>query len=155
MVRRRLLLVNAALLALGAGRLAATTTERIVVDPSNGLALGGMDPVAYFLEAAARPGLPEFQTTWSGAAWRFRNAGNRAAFIATPDVYAPRFGGHDPVVAARGYIAEGDPELFVIVGDRLYLFQSREAQAAFRAAPQEVVKQADHNWQRLVIRLSR
>jgi hypothetical protein len=135
--------------------LAAATTERIVVDPRTGLAIAGMDPVAYFLEAAARPGLPEHQATWSGAAWRFRNAGNRAAFLASPAVYAPVFGGHDPVVVARGYIAEGDPELFAIAGDRLYLFQTREALATFLAAPQEVIAQATLNWPRLAMRLSR
>src|SRR6202011_5502845 len=82
-------LVLAALVAAGrglAGPIGAATTERVVVDRNSGLAISGFDPVAYFTDAKALPGKGEFEQVVAGAAWRFRSAGNRAAFMADPDV---------------------------------------------------------------------
>src|SRR5580692_1174299 len=89
-------LVLAAAVAVGlglAGPIGAATTERIVVDRNSGLAISGFDPVAYFTDAQALQGKGEFEQTVAGAVWRFRSAGNSAAFMADPDVYMPRFGG--------------------------------------------------------------
>src|SRR4030088_2855445 len=86
----------------GAGPVGALATERVVVDHNSGLAISGFDPVAYFTESQALPGKGEFEQVVAGTVWRFRNAGNRAAFMADPDVYRPRFGGYDPVGVARG-----------------------------------------------------
>src|SRR2546422_3799753 len=77
--------------------LGAATTEYVVTDRRTGLAIGGYDPVGYFTEEAPTPGRGEFEYTFAGAVWRFRNAGNRGAFVADPAVYMPRFGGYDPV----------------------------------------------------------
>ena len=81
--------------------------------------------------------------------WRFRNAGNRAAFAAHPDVYMPQFGGYDPVVLARGVTMPGHPGLWLIVGDRLYLFHTQEARDAFAADPAVATDMAQANWRAL------
>jgi hypothetical protein len=39
----------------------ATTTEWVVTNPRTGLAIAGFDPVAYFIDAAATPGRPDFE----------------------------------------------------------------------------------------------
>ena len=44
--------------------------------------------------------------------------------MADPDVYMPRFGGYDPVGVARGVAVPGDPRLWLIADERLYLFYS-------------------------------
>src|SRR5207244_12096850 len=88
--------------------LRAATTERVVVDRHTGLALYGVDPVAYFTERKPVPGRPEFEYSYAGAVWRFDNEGNRAAFAADPDVYMPRYGGYDPVGISRGLATPGD-----------------------------------------------
>src|SRR5689334_4948039 len=75
----------------------AATTVHIVVDWHTGLALGGFDPVDYFVDGDAMRGKGGFEHTFAGVVWRFRNEGNRAAFAADPEVYMPRFGGYDPV----------------------------------------------------------
>src|SRR5689334_6838268 len=62
----------------------ATTTERVVTNRYSGLAIEGFDPVAYFTDAAATQGRPEFEAAESGVIWRFRNEGNRASFVAHP-----------------------------------------------------------------------
>ncbi len=106
----------------GAGPIAAATTERLVVDRNSGLAISGFDPVAYFTDGRALVGKGEFEQSFAGAVWRFRNTGNRAAFVAAPDVYMPRFGGYDPVGLARGVALAGNPELWLVSGERLLPF---------------------------------
>jgi hypothetical protein len=139
----------AAALALGGVLvlpLGAATTEYIVVDRNTGLAISGFDPVAYFTDGEARPGKGEFELTWEGAVWRFRSEGNRAAFVASPDLYMPRFGGYDPAGIARGVGVPGDPRLWLVIGERLYLFYTREARNAFAADADEASTAADRNW---------
>ena len=127
----------------------ASTTERIVIDPRTGLAIHGFDPVAYFTDSTPSTGQAELELPYGGAVWRFRNAGNRAAFAAHPDVYMPQFGGYDPVVLARGVTMPGHPGLWLIVGDRLYMFHTREARDAFSADPAVATDMAQANWRAL------
>jgi YHS domain-containing protein len=124
----------------------AATTELIIVDPNRGLALSGFDPVAYFTNATPLIGRAEFEYHFAGATWRFRNEGNRAAFIANPEVYFPVFGGYDPVAVARGVGAPGHPQLWTIVGERLYLFYSPQAQKAFSSDPDRAAAAAERKW---------
>lgn len=109
-------------------------SERISADPRTGIAIDGFDPVAYFVDGAARAGKAEFETWWQGAVWRFVNAANRDAFVADPVLFAPAFGGHDAEAVARGAVAAADPRLFLIVADRLYLFRTDEARQRFQDA---------------------
>ena len=85
-------------------------------------------------------GKGEFEYRHAGAVWRFRNAGNLSAFAADPDVYMPRFGGYDPVAIGRGVAAAGDPRIWMIAGERLYLFQSAESKAIFAADSERAMR---------------
>jgi hypothetical protein len=137
----------AALAAAGlASPSGAATTELVVVDGRTGLAIGGFDPVAYFTEHAPMLGRGEHEFGHAGAVWRFRNAGNRAAFMADPGVYSPRFGGYDPVGVARGVAVAGNPLFWLIVGGQLYLFYSEETRDSFLEDPKAVLTTSDRNW---------
>jgi hypothetical protein len=100
----------------------AGLTQRIVVNWHTGLAISGFDPVAYFTDGKPMAGSPDFELHYGGVIWRFRNTGNRAAFAARPDIYMPQYGGYDPVDVARGLAVAGDPDLWIIAGERLFLF---------------------------------
>ena len=121
-------------------------TERIVVDRHTGLAIGGFDPVAYFVEAEAVLGKGDFEYALADTVWRFRNEGNRAAFVDNPEIYMPRFGGYDPVAVAREVGVPGNPRLWMIVEKRLYLFYSPEARTAFADNFKTIVEAAARNW---------
>lgn len=142
--------VYLAVLALALSSLAsaphAATTERVVVDRHTGLALYGIDPVAYFTDKKPVAGRQEVELTYAGAVWRFGNEGNRAAFAADPEVYMPRFGGYDPVGISRGLATPGYPALWVVHDERLYLFYTAEARAAFIANPAAVIASAAARW---------
>ena len=101
----------------------AATTELVVINRYTGLAIDGFDPVAYFADAKPQLGRAELELRFGGATWRFHNEGNRAAFAAAPDVYAPRFGGYDPVALARGAPTAGHPELWLIGAAALSVLQ--------------------------------
>lgn len=138
----------AALCAPGAAW-AQATTERIVVNRFSGLAISGFDPVAYFTETQAMVGDGRFEAVQGGAVWRFRNEGNRAAFMSHPEVYGPQFGGYDPVDVARGRVVEGSPLIWTIHGQRLFLFTDETSRTAFAADPQGFLRSAQRRWPQL------
>lgn len=124
----------------------AATTEQVVVDRHTGLAISGFDPVAYFTDGTPTLGRSEFEYRFAGAVWRFRNAGNRAAFMTDVAVYMPRYGGHDPMALARAVALPGDPRLWLLVGERLYLFHSPQTRTAFAADSARAIATADRHW---------
>jgi hypothetical protein len=144
-----------ALLSVMPGGSRAATTERVVADRFTGLAIAGFDPVAYFTDARPLPGDAAFELSDEGVVWRFRNEGNRASFAAHPEIYGPQFGGYDPVDVARGVAYPGNPQLWLVVNQRLYLFGREESRDAFAAAPAALLAQARKRWTVLQSELSR
>jgi hypothetical protein len=124
----------------------AATTERVVVNRFSGIAIEGFDPVAYFVQGRAVLGREDFEAADAGAVWRFRNEGNRAFFVAHPEIYGPQFGGYDPIDVARGVAFAGNPRFWVISGQRLYLFGLEANRDAFAANPDRFLKEADVRW---------
>ena len=149
LVRLAAVVLSGFLLQIRAG-----ATEYIVVDRNTGLAISGMDPVVYFVEGAPMLGSGEFEYAWDGAVWRFKNEGNRGAFAAHPEVYAPRFGGYDPVRIANGTAVAGDPRLWCVSGERLYLFYTPETRQAFLQDPHGMIAAADNSWSSVQLTLS-
>jgi hypothetical protein len=135
---------------LAIGPLDAGTSELVVTNRHTGLAIDGFDPVAYFVDDAPSVGRPELELRFAGATWRFRNTGNRAAFAADPEVYMPRFGGHDPIALMRGAAAPGHPELWLVAERRLYLFFSAAARDEFAANPERAIDAAARHWLEVV-----
>jgi hypothetical protein len=124
----------------------AATTARVVANRFSGLAIGGFDPVAYFTDGRPRQGDPDLELMQGGVVWRFCNEGNRAFFAANPEVYGPQFGGYDPVDVARGVAFPGNPQFWLISGNRLYLFGREQTRDAFAAAPADILKEARKGW---------
>jgi hypothetical protein len=127
----------------------AATTERVVVNRFTGLAIEGFDPVAYFVDARAEVGLQDFEASQAGAVWRFRNEGNRASFVAHPDIYGPQFGGYDPIDVARGVTVAGNPRFWLVSAERLYLFSREQSRDAFAADPARFLREANQRWPQL------
>jgi hypothetical protein len=120
--------------------------EPVVVNPDTGLAISGFDPVAYFTDGKPEIGHPDLELRVNGIVWRFVNEGDRAAFKDNPQVYTPRFGGYDPVALARGTSVPGHPLFWAVTGERLYLFYSEGARAAFLADPGRYIEAATRKW---------
>jgi hypothetical protein len=152
-----LVLASLVFVSLGAPGSAAeaATTERVIVNRYTGLAIEGFDPVAYFVDARPRIGLPDFEASQAGVVWRFRNEGNRASFVAHPDIYGPQFGGYDPIDVARGVTYAGNPRFWLISEQRLYLFGREESRDAFAADPKRFLLDASARWPAIETNLAR
>lgn len=113
---------------------------------AEGVALHGHDPVAYFTEGKAVPGVARFEHQWNGARWRFANAANRDAFAKAPDKYAPQFGGYCSWAVSRNYTADVDPNAFAVVNGKLYLNYSTDVQTRWRVDRDGNITKAEGNW---------
>jgi hypothetical protein len=131
--------------AMAAGT-AGMQEERYWSDPQTGLAIGGYDPVSYFVEKAPRLGKPEHELRWQGLVWRFRNEGNLAAFRDAPLVYAPRFGGFSAPALLKGVAVPGNPLIWAMQDDRLYLFYSPAHKFLWQQDRKAMSDQARAHW---------
>ena len=61
---------------------------------SDGLALRGFDAVAYFAVDSAVKGNAKYEYAWNGAKWLFASEENMKKFQASPETYAPQYGGY-------------------------------------------------------------
>ena len=88
---------------------------------SDGIAIRGYDPVAYFKESTPVMGSKDFSYTWQGVQWNFKDTGNLGLFKANPEKYAPQFGGYCAYGVSENHKSPTEPAAFTIVDDKLYL----------------------------------
>ena len=88
-------------------------------------ALNGYDVVSYYSDSGPTKGDEIFTAEYKGATWLFASAENKAKFVADPETYAPQYGGYCAWAASQGYLAAGDPKVWAIVDDKLYLNYSK------------------------------
>jgi hypothetical protein len=131
---------------------AATTSSivtAIVTDPLTGVALDGYDVVSYFTEETPSLGVPAFEYMWGGVPWYFATAANRDVFVKSPDTYAPMFGGYGAIALSRGYLSAGNPRVYLVLGERLFVFYSSGNREAFLVAPRKAFGDAERQWKEL------
>jgi YHS domain-containing protein len=127
----------------------SATSGQVWSDASSGFAIGGFDPIAYFTDRRAVEGNPDHEWEWNGVTWRFANSGNLAAFREHPEIYVPEFGGYGAITIARGYTAPGNPRIWALRKDRLYLFYSVEDLWRWQEDPDKWIALAERNWPKL------
>lgn len=109
-------------------------------------AVAGYDTVAYYTEKKAVEGKDAFMTRWKGAAWRFTSKENLDAFVASPEKYAPQYGGYCAFAAAQNELAPGNPRVWKIVDGKLYLNLNASMHAKWEQEQAALIKSADANW---------
>jgi len=141
---KRIPIALALVLALGgAAALALSPVNKSLL---GGVAIEGIDPVAYFTDGKPVPGSKEHVFEWRGATWRFASAAHRDLFAADPEKYAPQYGGYCAWAVSRGYTAGIDPEAWKIHEGRLYLNYDPEVQAKWSEDIPGNIAKADANW---------
>lgn len=110
------------------------------------LALHGYDPVAYFTRSAPVRGSDAITEVYEGAAYRFANEENLKLFKADPAHYAPQFGGFCAYGAALGKKFDGDPTLWTIRNDRLYLNLNPKIVELFNKDVPGNIAKAEKQW---------
>jgi YHS domain-containing protein len=113
-------------------------------------AIRGYDPVAYHRQLGPVQGSAQFTHQWRGATWHFASAANRDLFKASPEKYAPQYGGYCAFGVASGYAVAIDPEAWSVVEGKLYLNYSKSVQARWRSDVPGFIGKADANWPKVL-----
>ena len=112
-------------------------------------AIRGYDPVAYFTMGKPVMGSKQLSYQWKGANWYFANEENLSAFKATPEKYAPQYGGYCAYGLAEGHKAPIDPDAWTIVNGKLYLNYDKDIQSTWKKDQPKYIVTADKNWSNL------
>ncbi len=112
----------------------------------NGIAINGYDAVAYIETVSANEGSDEFSFDWMGATWKFISQENLDKFMASPEEYAPQYGGYCAYAVARGYTATTVPDAFTIHEGKLYLNFSKSVERRWRQNMLSYIESGDRNW---------
>lgn len=86
------------------------------------LAIKGYDPVAFFAAGQPMLGDPKIEVEQEGVRYRFSSAENRETFKADPSHYMPQYGDFCAMALSKGQLVEAEPENWLIVDDKLYIF---------------------------------
>lgn len=114
-----------------------------------GGAIGGYDATAYFMKDKPVRGDGAHVVVWRGAKWRFADPVSAARFKASPEAYAPQFGGYCTNAMSMGKVVDGDPEIWRIHDGKLYLFYAKSGRDLFDVDPAAMIGKASRNWARL------
>ncbi len=117
---------------------------------SEGFAVKGYDPVAYFVAGKPVRGSAQFEYLWNGARWRFSSAEDLEIFKADPKKYAPKYGGYCAYAVSQGKTADIDPEAWTVFAGRLYLNLDKNVQKIWDEDMREYIRRADMNWPRMI-----
>ena len=124
----------------------SSTAPVAPVNTTDGLALKGYDPVAYFTEGQPTKGADQYSFPWKGVTYRFAAAENLQRFKADPEKYLPQYGGYCAYAMSLDRIADIDPFRWAIVDGKLYLNNGFIAQDLWSLNKSGNIASADHNW---------
>jgi YHS domain-containing protein len=125
-------------------------TEPVYTGTFSNVAVSGYDPVAYFVSGRPVKGNSSFKVNYKGAEYLLANAENLAKFKANPAAYAPQYGGYCAWAVSQGYTASGDPNVWKIVGGKLYLNYSREVGSRWEKNIPGHIRSANANWPQIL-----
>ncbi|THH38959.1 YHS domain-containing protein [Aliishimia ponticola] len=120
-----------------------------------GYAASGFDVVAYFdleqspvgqSQPAPIAGKAEYTAEYNGAKFAFSSAENRDTFLADPDRFAPQYDGHCAYGVAKGGKVPGNPTLWRIVDDKLYLNVTKNVVTFWEEDIPGNIQTAEGNW---------
>ncbi len=122
---------------------------------NTGFAVSGYDVVSYFslpqsaigtAQPAAIPGKASITAEHNGEVFAFSSEANRDLFTANPDKYTPQFDGHCAYGVSKGGKVPGNPNLWRIVDDKLYLNITKNVVGFWEEDIPGNISLADGNW---------
>ncbi|WP_425043467.1 YHS domain-containing (seleno)protein [Primorskyibacter sp. S87] len=147
---KRFALAFATAAALG---LPAFAGEQFV--DQTGYAASGYDVVAYRNLPQSKVGSPQpegikgnssITADYNGATWAFSSEENRDKFLSNPAHFAPQFDGHCAYGVSKGGKVPGNPNLWRIVDDKLYLNITKNVVSFWEEDIPGNINLADGNW---------
>lgn len=129
--------------------LVALAADPLVYSHKTKGAVKGADVVAYFSlapDAKAVYGNDLYTHEWQGATWKFSSAGNRDAFIANPEAFAPQFGGYCAFAVSHNFTKPVDPNAWSIVDGKLYLNLNKRVLKKWNKNRDAAILRGHTNW---------
>ncbi len=120
-----------------------------------GFAASGYDVVSYFdlpqapvgaAQPAPLPGNAAITAEYNGATFAFSSTANRDRFVANPAQYAPQYDGHCAYGVSKGGKVPGNPTLWRIVDDKLYLNITKNVVGFWEEDIPANINLAEGNW---------
>jgi len=120
-----------------------------------GFAVSGYDVVAYRSlpmnpvgteQTAGIAGRADITTQYNGATFAFASQENLETFLANPAFYAPQYDGHCAYGVSRGGKVPGNPNLWRIVDDKLYLNITKNVVGFWEEDIPGNLKLSEGNW---------
>ncbi|MBO6775625.1 MAG: hypothetical protein JJ897_08985 [Marinibacterium sp.] len=120
-----------------------------------GYAVSGYDVVAYRSLAAnpvgqdqpeAIPGKVSITADYNGATFAFASKENRAKFLENPAYYVPQYDGHCTFGVSKGGKVPGNPNLWRIVDNKLYLNITTTVVGFWEEDIPGNINKAENNW---------
>ena len=108
--------------------------------------LGGYDPVAYFTDGKAIRGSGFHVTAHDGVTYAFVSNEHKTLFEKSPERYLPAYGGYCAYGVALGKKFVSDPEVWKIVGGKLYLNLDKDIQQKWEKDIPGFFVKAEKNW---------
>lgn len=138
------------ILAAAVMSVALLSTAALAMDYTHSTpGLGGYDPVAYFTDGKPVRGSGYHVTEFNGVTYAFANAEHLEMFEANPEKYVPAYGGYCAYGVAVGKKFVADPEVWKIVGGKLYVNLDRDIQRKWQKDIPGHIETADANWQKI------
>jgi YHS domain-containing protein len=117
---------------------------------SDGYAINGFDPVAYFTVGHPVRGRRDLTVTYKGAKYAFSTPENRARFLKNPAKYEPQYGGFCAYGVAYGSKSDIDPEVWEIVDGKLYLLLNAGTKSLWKKQKRSYIRTADKAWKSII-----
>jgi YHS domain-containing protein len=116
------------------------------VNSTDGIAIKGYDPVAYFVAGRPTPGVEAHAYRWKGVTYRFASAENLERFKTDPERYVPQYGGYCAFAMSLNRIADIDPARWAIVDGKLYLNKNLVSFGLWSVNTHQKIVSADRYW---------
>ncbi len=117
-----------------------------------GVALGGYDAVSYFTESKAVKGSKAHALDWKSATWLFSSDANRQRFKASPQAFAPQYGGYCSNQMSLGNLSDIDAEVWRIIDNKLYLFGHDAGRVRWASDTGQRISDGDQHWRTFLAR---
>ncbi len=131
------------------------TQEKFWADPATGFAIGGYDVVSYWSNMGPVLGKDAYEVQMEKTTWRFSNQGNYEEFVKYAGVYTPQFSGYGAYAVSQGKAPRGNPRIWAIVDNKLYLFFSIEGKIKWQETRENSIRKAKEQWPALRRQIAR
>lgn len=114
---------------------------------AQGVAIGGYDPVAYFVLKMAVRGTDAHQADWQGVTWYFSNEKHKDMFLSDPEGFSPKFGGWCAMAMTGGQVAEVDLDNgWTVDATGLYFNVNKDVRLRWLRGYNRNVRKGNESW---------